>query len=496
MEKNFKKIKTLAVVLIVVLISAIAFGGLYIKNQGVWKNVLPEFSYGMELDGIRELRFTLDTSEEEKEVYVDENGNYAGDVAEHEDETTSNQEIDLVDENGNPISSENTEEQTQEAEETKTEDTENKEDDALAGYSKETRTIKANEDSDININNFEKTKKIIQERLETLDLYEYNIRLDDVTGELVVEVPDNDNVEIQESMIATKGKFEVVDHQNGLILLDNSHIKNVSATYANNESGYQSYLVVQLTKEGTEKLKEISKKYVTTTDENGTETTQYVAVEFDDQELLETYFGDELTNGVLQIPLGQATTEYDDFVTAYNSTTRVASILNSEKMPLAYNLNADNYIQSDITSESKTIAIISFAIIVLILSVVMIVKYKAKGLKYSILNIGYIAIVTLIFRYTNVLITLNSLVAFAGVVGINMLFEYKLLENLNKSDDIKLVFAETMKQLYLAIIPVMIIAVIFTFMSSAVISSIGMVLFWGIAIQALYSGILYLIGII
>lgn len=492
MEKKLKKFKTLAVVLIVVLISAIAFGGLYIKSQGVWKNILPEFSYGMELNGVRELRFVLDTSEEEKEVYIDENGNYAGDVVK-EKETTSSPEIDLVDENGNPISSENTEATQEDSNENK--ENEPKEDE-LSGYTVEERTVKANEDSNINITNFEKAKKIIQERLETLDLYEYNIRLDDVTGELVVEVPDNNNVEIQESMIATKGKFEVVDHQNGLVLLDNSNIEKVTSTYTNNDNGYQSYLVVQLNKQGTEKLKEISKRYISSTDENGIATTKYVAVEFDDQELIQTYFGDELTNGVLQIPLGQTATEYEDFTKTYNSTTRVASILNSEIMPIAYKLNADNYIQSDITGETQLIAIVSFAIIILILSIVMIVKYKVSGLKFAIFNVGYIAIVTLIFRYTNVLLTLNSLVAFIGVVGINMLFEYKLLENLKKTDDVKLVFTETMKQLYLAIIPVAIIAVIFTFMASAVISSIGMVLFWGIAVQALYSSLLYLVGVI
>ena len=212
--------------------------------------------------------------------------------------------------------------------------------------------------------------------------------------------------------------------------------------------------------------------------------------------MLQTYIGDELTNGVLQIPLGQASSEYEDFVITYNSTARVAGILNLEKMPLSYKLNADNYVQSHITTETRIIAIVSFAVIVLILSIVMIVKYKLAGLKFAILNVGYIAIVTLAFRYTNVLITLNSLIAFAGVVGINMLFEYKLLENLRKNDDIKLVFTETMKQLYLAIIPVAIVAIIFTFMQSAVISSIGMVLFWGIAIQALYSGLLYIIGMI
>lgn len=492
MEKNLKRIKTVAVVLIVLLISAVAFGGLYVKNQGVWENVLKKFRYGMELDGIRELRFVLDTSEEEKEIYLDSEGNYAGDVAE-EKETTSSPEISLVDESGNSVENAQTD-ATQT--DTQAEPKENKEDDVLANYTKEKRVIKANEDADINIDNFEKTKKIIQKRLETIDLYEYNIRLDNVTGELVLEVPDNDNVEIEESLVATEGKFEVVDHQNGLVLLNNSNIKQASATFTNNESGYQVYLIIQLDKEGTEKLKEISKTYVSKSDEAGNTTTKYVSVELDDRELLQTYFGDELTNGVLQIPLGQATQEQEDFRVAYASTERVAEILNLDTLPLNYKISADNFIQSSVTQEVKLIAIVSFSIIVVILLIVMSIKYKANGIKFAILNIGYIAILTLVLRYTNVLITINSLIAFVGVVGINILFTFKLLENLKKNDDVKLVFIETMKKLYLAIAPVVVIAVIFTFMTGAVISSIGMVLFWGLAVQALYSGLLYLIGLI
>ena len=94
------------------------------------------------------------------------------------------------------------------------------------------------------------------------------------------------------------------------------------------------------------------------------------------------------------------------------------------------------------------------------------------------------------------MITFNSLIALIGVVGINLLFSFKLLDNLKQSNDVKTVFVKTMKELYLAIIPVCIIAIIFTFMSGVVISSIGMVLFWGIAIQALYSAILYFLGYI
>ena len=93
-------------------------------------------------------------------------------------------------------------------------------------------------------------------------------------------------------------------------------------------------------------------------------------------------------------------------------------------------------------------------------------------------------------RYTNVNITLNSLIAFIAVIAINYVFSIKLL---SAGNDSKAVFANTIKELYLMIIPVCIIAIIFTFMSSLVISSVGMVLFWGLFIQAVYNALLILV---
>ena len=46
---------------------------------------------------------------------------------------------------------------------------------------------------------------------------------------------------------------------------------------------------------------------------------------------------------------------------------------------------------------------------------------------------------------------------------------------------------ETLKEIYLSIVPVCIIAVIFTFMIETVISSVGMTLFWGLLIQVILS---------
>ncbi len=206
MEKNLKKVRIIAILLIVVAIVLIAFLGFNEKKNGIWKNLLPEFNLGMELKGIKELHYVLDDSEEEKEVYINSEGNISGVVKDQD----ANTQVSLETENG----------ETQNAEEPDKTD--------IEGYTKEKRVIKANEEADINIENFEKSKKIIQKRLETLKVYEYNIRLDAVTGEIVVELPDDDNIEIEQSMISTVGEIEVVDYQTGLLLIDNSHIKKAT----------------------------------------------------------------------------------------------------------------------------------------------------------------------------------------------------------------------------------------------------------------------------
>lgn len=462
MEKNLKKVKVIAVLLIIVLISAIAFGGIYIKDQGVWKNILKEFNYGMELDGARELRFALNTDEAEKEVYIDSEGKIAGEVAQEE-----NSEIALNTENQN-----NAEEQSKEVE----------------GYTKETRVIKTNKDEDINIDNFEKSKKIIQKRLEKISGYEYNIRLDTITGELVVEVPNDNNIEMETSLVTTLGRVEIIDHQTGIILMDNSKIASATAlTSSATGNGYQAYLQLKLNKEGTKELKEISKKYTSTTDETGTENINYISVNLDGQEMITTYFGEEVVNGEIQIPMGQAVAEYDEYMEVARSVDRIAQVINEETMPLKYELSSDNYVKSSITEKTILIAEIIFVIIVIAISAYMIIKYKLRGLKASIVAIGYIALLTLTIKCVNVKITINSVITFISIIAINYIFVIRLLRKLDEKAIISKEFLNTMKELYLTIIPVIIIAIIFTFMSASIISSIGMVLFWGLLLQAIYN---------
>ncbi len=474
MEKNLKKLKIVTIVIFIVLITMIAFVGFYVRQANIWKNVLPDYNFGMEIAGLRELRYTLDSSSEEKEVYVDENGNIAGVVKNDEQDTA----ISLVQED------ENTEEQQP--------NTEAQTENEISGYTKETRTIKANEDSALTKENFESAKKIIQKRLESMDLYQYNIRLDAITGDLVIEIPNNDNVETIESLITTVGKIEVIDEQTGLVLMRNDDI-NKASVLVSNQSGYQVYLQLAFNEAGKEKLKEISNKYITTVNDAGEETTEYITITLDDQTLVTTYFGEELSDGIIQIPMGEATTDYQQYTEISQSANQIVKIINEEKMPVVYQLTSDNLIKSQITDKIMYRAEIIFLIIMIVISIIMTIKYRANGLLGAILNVGYIALVTLIIRYTNVNITLNGIVAFCIATLIQYIFMMQLLYELQKSNNAKHAFGNAMKRLYLSIIPICIIAIIFTIMSSITINSIGMILFWGIFIQAIYNTIVVFI---
>lgn len=479
MKKILKLNKTLIVLVIIITFSIISFLGLYQKNSGVWSDLLTEYNLGMELEGYRELQFSLDTTEEDKEVYVDDDGNILGYV-EDGTETSEDTSISLVEE-------ETTEETTDESasEETTTDESEEE-------YKTETRTIKANEDDAITIQNFDLTKDIIQKRLKNIENLEYNIRIDNVTGNLVVEVPDDDNISTVEALIESKGEFDIIDYQTGIVLLDNDNLSDVQVITSSDDDGYQLYLQITLDKEGSEKISEISKTYVETTDESGETSTQYISVRFEGEVLLSTYFGEEITGGTLTIPVGDATEDLEELSSITEQAQRIAEILNEEQLPLKYSLTSDNYIKSIITDETIFIAEVVCAVIILVISAILIVKFKLKGLVLSIVTIGYIALTVFLIRYSHVVITLNALYTLAACVILNYIFNFKLLSKLKKDDILSTAYTDTMKEYYLLIVPVIIIACVFTWISSVVVNSIGMTLFWGLFIELIYNAFVIL----
>lgn len=482
MEKVLKVVRTIAILLIVVLISVASFCGVYVQDIGIWKNVMPKYTLGMELEGVRELSFVLDDSEVTREVYVDDEGNYKGDVVQSMSETSA------------------------EATDASTEVDTSK-------YKTESRLVKANPNELITIENLNKTKKIIQRRLEASDQYEYNIRQDSVTGAMVLEVPDDENVELKKALVLTQGRITIEDAENGYILVDDSNIKNATVTvqmlnsedveseetteeeheheheaFENETYEYhQLYLVFEFDEEGSEIMKKISDEYIMTVDDTGAQTAKQVAIKFDEETLIETYFGETLEDGAVQIPIGEPISDHEEYYQAGSSLQTICDIINDERLPLSYVLSSDNYVQSSITDNTLVIMNVIVAVVILVVSIYMIIKYKLNGLKQAILSVGYVAVLLLVVRLVGVTLTMNSLIACGVVILINYIFGMKFLKHVKDGKSNKESLKHALKELYLSIVPVCVIAVIMLFMSSLIISSMGMMLFWGLLVQVLFS---------
>ena len=124
----------------------------------------------------------------------------------------------------------------------------------------------------------------------------------------------------------------------------------------------------------------------------------------------------------------------------------------------------------------------------MLITIVLAIAFKGKGFLAGISNIGFISLLSIMIRYTNVTITFNSLIILSMLELLNIIFIVMLLKAINNTKDgSKIAFANTVKKYYLAIIPVIIFALVLTFESTITVGTIGMIAFWGLFVQLVYN---------
>lgn len=339
--------------------------------------------------------------------------------------------------------------------------------------------------------NYNLSKNILKNRLNALRAEQYNIREDASTGNIQVQMTENDDTQTIISNLAQRGAFELKDNETNEVLLSNSDIDDSKVVYGQTETGNTVYLQIKFNKEGAKKLQEISQKYVSTTtqvaNEEGkledTTETKEVAIVFDGETYRTTYFGDTITDGTLNVAMGTGS----DAATL-NQYAKVANqmaiVLNSGMLPIIY--NASGYqISSSIEKADFNILMYIAIAVLLIMTVYSVVKLKSKGILVVILEIGYISFLLLALRYTNIKITLEGFVGIISSIILSYMYIYSAFKN-SSNNFVK----DTTAKFALKLIPIYIIAIVFTFNSIANISSLGMTLVWGIITMYLYNLIL------
>ena len=434
MKKN-KRLTIIILILLVIVISLISFVGIYTKNLNTYSNNLKNYDLGMEFEGKRVIKFAVDTSEEQ--VTYDADGNVIENHTHEEGET---------------------EEEAHEGE--------------------TTEMVKVNKEEVLTKENYQRSKNVLENRILKTGIGQYNFRVDENTGTIWLETEDIDYLEQMLGLLITKGEFELIDSETDEVLIDNSYIKNCEIIQ-DDMTSRGVYLSIRLNKEGEKKVEELKKMYSELKDDEGKTVTRSLIFKIDDEQLQTDTYSNILGNKELVYPIESVSTTQSMLQTNLIEASNILMILNSGSYPIEYVIESDELLIPN-TENIKLIFAIIITVILTITHIIMVIRYKEKGILGVISGIGYIAVLLLIIRYTNTLITYQSIAALIITTILTYVF---IILAINKNEDLR----KNVKSLISISIPVLIIAIVFSFARQAQVNSFGIALFWGTLISNIYN---------
>ncbi len=474
--KAIRNLKVILVVLIVVLISVISFGGIYYVNKGEMKNRLPDYVLGSSIKGYRHITLVASESTNKDENNTNSTSNTTENTTENATENETSNTTENATENNTTENAVNT-----------------------------TNTTSENVNT---ASNYRKSANIIKRRLKDLNIDNYNVTCDESTGRIVVDLPEDDKTDIILSDLTEVGKFTIEDSETGEVLLDNGDVKSVKFGQQNTGTSSSSSLImgIEFNSKGTKKFRNITKEYQnelaensteesnatnsTNTTENSTDSSEKkdkkVKIKIDDAEILTTDFSEVIDNGVLTLTVGNANDE-----TQRNSALNIGAIIQNEPLPVKYQVEGNTYTESSIDENTLKVIIYCLVVIALVIALVLIVKYRTMGILQAILSVGYIGLLLIVIRYANVVESLDGILSIFVCYVINSIFAFMISKVLSNKDLTKKVSKKSVnnviKKYGLIIIPELIIATVCLFTSWSAIFSFGMILFWGIVISFVYN---------
>ena len=466
--KKEGSLKTILAILVIILLCLVSFGGIYVKDKNIMKNVVPEYTLGMELDTNTILKIDVVKDEEEadgEDLDVGEENDNASETAEESD-------TGVATEAGENASVEEASEETNSEE-----NTENKQD----GQAENIYTL----------DNYKKSKDIIEKRLNQSGVKQYTIRLDEQTGSIILEFPEDVDFETIQNAYQV-GKIEFKIEETGEIIGDNNSIKKVETSIDDRYASYIGSYVkinIEFTSDAVNKFREIKNNYVVPTDEEGQAKENTIQIYVDGNSMLgssgmeETEFLDAVINTTLPLTLGDLSTDQEVLDETLKAANLRKIILEGETLPIEYTASYGESIHSDIIKWS----IISvFAIIAAVMFVYLMIRFKLKGILAGLSIVGFGALLSLVLRYTKVQISIASIVSIAGVLVLQFIYLIRVLKN---KDITSKVFNKETLGYSKTLIPAFITALVIAFANITEISGFGMVIFWGIVLFEIFNNI-------
>lgn len=458
-----RRVKILTITLAIVLIAMVAFGGVYIQTLNRMENKVKKYEFGRELDSQRVVELKVS-------------------------DTTSSEET------------------TTDGEENKEENTETKE---------------------LTVDDYIQAKNTFEKRLKNLKAEDYTISLNKENGVVRIELPENDMTDSYVYYLTVNQETKIAAKDTSETLISDDMVKSIHYSYsANQTSGaYQVYAEVQLTKDGQAKLNEILNDYAllateideiesktstddsskdnteeTTTDENTETQTEENQATDSNNETTEnlkkianlsiagtTYKVSKIDKDKITVKIGSETSNSTSLNNYISQAAEMSMIENSGKLPAKYEISTNRYEYSNITEKQVTNFMIVVGIALIITLIIYSIIYKKSGVLVAISYVGFAAILSLVIRYTNVMISADGISAIIIVLLINLKFNQEILSKTKKMNLVDEALKSTYKNVFSKLIPVMIFTIVFCLAKWESLSSFGMIMFWGLVVIALHN---------
>ena len=451
-----KKIRLITKIIAIIIIILIGFIGVYLpwKNPINMNNEIKDFSLGKDFTGYREIILTISDANK----VLDSDKKVVGDTDSYDDSSIKSNNYTKSDE-------------------------------------------KVNSSDSLNIENYEKSKGIVEKRLNDMRVQEYNLSMDKETGKIYIQIPENSITDKVVSNINEIGSVELKDSKDSSkVFLTSENLKEAKVMYGSSDTGTAVYLEMQFDNEGKKILKDLSeneyKKIEETEDSENKEETKTeedkkeekeeqkeVTIYMSGNETTTTSFEEAVTDGKISLRMGQSTTDTASIQESVTSARMVATILNNGVMPLKYKVTENQYIESEIKTSTIRNILIVIGVIFVVLLVLMAIRYKKRGILAALCYIAFTSIYLVLLRIFNVTIAMEGFVGGVIILALNYLINLKLIkiEHNNKE------YYNEFLDIIMKLIPIFVLSIIFVFIPITALSSIGMVMFWGIILILTYN---------
>ena len=338
------------------------------------------------------------------------------------------------------------------------------------------------EGAEITQGDLDKSKAVIQKRLEAKNIYDYIIRLDYNTNQINVEIPTGTSDTSVDPLAAVEGldKTAVVQFRdsNENVLLQGDDIK--SAKYSEeavDSTGIGTpHVVLTFSEQGQTKFAEAT----------GNLVGQAMPIYLDEECIASPIVNSKIDASTAIITVGDGT-----FSEKKAIAEEYAMLIDSGSLPFNLNVINKEYIGPYVGQQALEISVIAGAVALALVCLIMIVIYRLPGIVSTIALVIYTSLLLLIIANTGITLTLSGIAGLILSLGMavdaNVIIFERLKEELERKLAYKKAFEKSYKNAMSTIvdgnITTIIVALVLYGLGSGMIKGFGIVLAIGVVLS-------------